>query len=88
MALVPDEPQEIRIQLARQEFLTEKAILKLPDEVLGSNNNDDDDGVGVATSDPMSNASKEFDIHTYHKTEGVGKASYNSNFRMSGVEVE
>lgn len=76
MAIVPDEPEEIRIQLARQEFLTEKAILKIPDEVLG----DENDNV---VNDPEGNASKEFDIHTYHKSEGSVRATYRSNYRIS-----
>jgi hypothetical protein len=76
MALVPDEPQEIRIQLARQEFLTEKAILKIPDDSLGS-------GENSAENDPEGNLTKEFDIHTYHKEEGSVRATYRSNYRVS-----
>jgi hypothetical protein len=73
MALVPDEPAEIRIQLARQEFMMEKAVLKLPDDQLGNDDDENDDGP------------KEFDIHTYHKDEGSVRATYRSKYRMSEV---
>lgn len=75
MALVPDEPAEIRIQLARQEFLTEKAVLKIPDETLGIEGDEEGNGTD--------NAKKEFDIHTYHKDEGAVRATYRSNYRLS-----
>lgn len=35
MALVPDEPQEITIQLARNEFMTQRAVRLMPDDILG-----------------------------------------------------
>ena len=76
MALVPDEPEEIRIQQARQQFLIEKAILKLPDETLG----DDEDS---ADNDPDGNSKKVFDIHTYHRDNDDVRASFRSNYRVS-----
>ena len=74
MALVPDEPAEIRIQLARQDFLVEKAILKIPDETLGGGGDDGDKSDLVG---------QEYDIHTYHKDEGSVRATYRSNYRLS-----
>jgi len=78
MALVPDEPAEIHIQLARQEFMTEKAVLKIPDDTLGLG--DDIDGVGSGDK-----VGKEFDIHTYHKDEGSVRATFRSNYRLSNA---
>ena len=70
-------PEEIRIQLARQEFLTEKAVLKLPDDALGNT----EDAV-IDPNDP-GNSAKEFDIHSYHQEDGHVRATYRSNYRIS-----
>lgn len=74
MALVPDEPQEVRIQLARQDFLTEKAVLKRPDDNLGT---------GERGNGDISEEGKEFDIRSYHKDEGRARANFRSKFRTS-----
>ena len=35
MALVPDDPIEVTIQMARADFITQKVIRHIPDDVLG-----------------------------------------------------
>lgn len=77
MSLVPDKPVEIQIQRARQQFMTEKAVLKIADDKLGVEEDIDSvDGV-----DAEGNSPKVFDIHTYHKSYNDVRAKFRSTYR-------
>eukprot|EP00604_Paraphysomonas_vestita_P001703 CAMPEP_0174817746 /NCGR_PEP_ID=MMETSP1107-20130205/254_1 /TAXON_ID=36770 /ORGANISM="Paraphysomonas vestita, Strain GFlagA" /LENGTH=652 /DNA_ID=CAMNT_0016028733 /DNA_START=1071 /DNA_END=3029 /DNA_ORIENTATION=+ len=73
MALVPDEPQESIIQRARRDFLTEKVILQIPDEVLGGDALlGEDDGEGGEGGEGKEGTKEKpdikFPIHEYTST--------------------
>lgn len=67
MALVPDEPKEITIQLSRMEFITQKAVRLIPDDSLGGEED---------TNGDMDNKGFDHHLHSYVWSEGDSRAEY------------
>jgi hypothetical protein len=63
MAVVPDIPHEVDIQIQRSEFLAEKVVMRIPDDSLGEDVRDDDSRVGDGATD-------RFPIHSFSAATG------------------